>query len=152
MPYTTFDPFQLGTSDPSGTTSTGSVGPVWTDALMSDVALILRKQMIDDGLGTYTENWFPFLAGVPCRLEQVLTISSMKEAVQAGEEKAISEWKAYFPLNIGLREADRVQITSSYDATSLSVAFSVTQTFEVVGLDQGLTKAIRITAQLKRID
>ena len=127
------NPFSLGNAG-------GNPPTVGTPINLNDLATISRRQMFIDSSedldGVGVPQWTDIATDVPCKL--LFRTSSFKESVRAGEESAVSQWQAYFPLGTDLLDIDRVTIDGFVH--------------EVVATNVGATDAVLLLAELTRIN
>jgi len=103
-------------------------------ANLTDTATIQRKTAASAGAGGVRDTWST-LATCACG---IVSQTQWTEGVQGGEIRAITVWKAQFPVGQDVKARDRVVIGAN--------------TWEVVGTDAGLSGAPLLTAELKRLE
>lgn len=117
------------------------------DTILCGTASIVRKTLVNDGLGTQSEVWTVLSLNNPCNLT-----SSKKwmEGEKGGEIKAVSVWRCDFELGTDCKRPDRVVVGALPYQVGQTVDFSTVSgmIFEVTDSDEGISGGLFLSVQL----
>lgn len=72
---------------------------------LTDACTITRRALVSDGAGGQTETW-PTTITTTCRVAPV----AASEAVLAGQQRIVANWKITLPANTDVRGEDRIVV------------------------------------------